>query len=315
MADIMSQIILTGICLFLRPEAGKPPEAAVFMDGRTNLDETASAHPHHVYLVIDQSAYTVNQTKYTDEGLLIPAVKAGAFGKKFDVYTLDDRLIRIGSPATQGELTDDLDNAKFPIPHLKKAWPRIMGGGHKEIEGLHLSKRPDALKNLVNARFELLSGDLNVSFANDDQWQFAPGVLFHTRLEGEIPQEVTLKQTLVDDGVNFLIYDFSKAKLTHALKVKPKSGNTVTVLLANVPENDIFPSDSCVTEVDCLKDPENICCKDHHFSIYYKAFENQPGDPPLPHKLPNALALGLPHDGSAPLFRVGGANCGPAQQP
>jgi hypothetical protein len=324
MADIFSHIVLTGICLFLRPEAGRPPEAAVFMEGRKSA---AADMQHHVYLAVNAEDYDVRQTP---DGALTPDIRPDAGGRKYRVYTLDDRLIRIKTTAKESVVKDELENSA--VPHLGEVWPQMTGSAHSINKKLHLSKRDPELKDRVNGRLELPSGTLKVAYTNvHDEWTFIPSVPFNPQVKGPIPQEVTLDQTLVDSNpaIQLEIMNVDDASLVTVLTITRSTkhpGGDLLVLLANVPKADLFPSTRC-TDVDCqiANNSTRDCCVDHHFKLYYNAFDRPPRNPPIPHKtaqlpiiLPNQMAppsMILPHDGSTELFQVGGANCGPAQQP
>jgi hypothetical protein len=303
MFDVISQIVLTGICLLLRPDAATPPEAAVFLDGR---NEHAV---HNVYLVVDYELYEVTSSTGNP---IQPEIGDG--GKNYYVIQLENNLIEVASIVTDG----GLDDSKIDkVPHLGKAWPRmIIGGGHKEVKELHQPKRDPRLVGYVNSRLQLTHGTLKVTYADPDLWRFAPGVMLNPTYELAIPQEVTLESNLVEDSLRLAVRDIDDLELKYILTIKPLDANTteIRVLLANVPKTDLFPTDVCRTEVVCEQTPDHPCCTDHHFKLYYKAFSDQPGNPPIPHKLPKVSAL-MNASTAVKLFRVGGANCGPAQQP
>jgi hypothetical protein len=307
MLEIASHIILTGICLFVAPDKKSPPESVVFMDGRT--DRTGGtidpAMVHHVYLAIEDKDYTA----IADPAGVVPErTVIGDGGRNFTVFTLDDAVIT-PLAVKQGSIQGLLPT----VTHLSDVWPKMMGGAHTPNAHLREARRDPSLEHRVNSRLILAGGDVSVSYRNGDVWEFDPNVLFHATMSQAIPQEVRFNSTIIGGALALEIREASTLELKTAITITPKSGTDVTVLLANVPAADLFPTDTCTTEIDCLVQPDHACCTDHHFELYYDAFDSPPSKPPIPHKKVIVKTSALPQE--VLLFRVGGANCGPAQQP
>jgi len=304
MNEILSHIVLTGICLILRPDAASPPKAVVFPQGRSNASGPLNPE-HNLYLAVEETPYEITQLPINT----LPVKRmVGYGGKYYSVIVLNERLLEVTS-VKEGSLEDAIDG----VPRIRDIWPRILGGPHKEPAELHLDKRPASLKERINSRLKLPNGKLSIRYNSVDRWRFEPGVLFHSNLETRIPQELQVVSTILGSGLTFAVRDAETNDLQVLLTITPKTGKVVTALLAHVPKEDLFPNDVCKTEVDCSKQAHHICCTDHHFALYYKAYDDPPNDPPVPHKLlQGAIA---PGDPSVLLARVGGSNCGPVQFP
>jgi len=309
MPEIVTHIILTGICLFVRPDAMKPPEAALFMDGRTDLQgkPVTPEHEHHVYLAVNTDEYTLDLYTQQDQTPLHYEDMVGTMGAHFRVVTLDDTSIEVASVVSEGEVTADLTD----VPSLREAWPKMVGGAHKEAKELHQHHGQVPLKGRLNARLELVYGNLKARQTNADVWVFDPDVRFHTPRTGTISQEVDFYAHVQGDSLRLAIRAAGNGALRSIVTITPidASATKLEVLLANVPKKDLFPNNSCKT-IDCKVEKQNICCADHHFALYYKAFNKPPSAPPIPHKQPDAIV-----PGPFGLHRVGGADCGPAQVP
>jgi hypothetical protein len=291
--EFKATIVFTGICLFLRPDGGGPPHWAHFMDGRQH-----GCDPHNLYLAVDHAKYTIHQLP-VEQSLPVDCYP-DKDGHLFSVVRLDGTLIEVASIVKEGLVTErDLAD----VPRLGDVWPKmIIGGCHKEAAELHHDKWHDKLKNRVNSRFRLRVGDLAVRYMDYQAWRFEPVVPMRPAREGYIPQEIGLQVTPLEKGLDLEIRDTVTNELKVLLQIRPKdeSAHEMLVMLANVPVDDLFPKDE--------PDPNET---DHHFTIYYKAYDDPPNDPPIPHKIKSAVRP----DAFPGLERAGGANCGPAIQP
>lgn len=312
MSATIANIVLTGICMFVRPDTHSNPHSALFMEGRTDRkgNQYPDAMKHHVFLIINSDLHQIDGDGLTYETM------SDSTGSNYWIFTLDDSLVEVASVMQEDSLcAHDMNQ----IASLADVWPRIIGGAHPGSPDLQLPHRTAALKYRVNSRFALKAGELAPSYVNSDQWLFQPGVTFHAAKQGWIPQEVTLSTTLDEDALELSVRDVMSGTLNAVISVKPNSGTQINVVLANVPHDDLLPNSTCAN-YDCQANPDHPCCTDHHFELYYRAYDDPPDHPPVPHRLPTKVSP-PPLTGScekgqvANFFRVGGPNCGPEQYP
>jgi len=294
MSELVARIVFTGICMFVHPEDGKkPPEAALFM----------KTPGHQVFLALRSDLYRLEQT-----GSITITTMPGEAGVDYSVVQLDGKIIEIGSAVKEG--TVEVEDLQY-VPSMGKVWPRMFFGTHKGAKELH-EPLITALKDRVNARFDLAGGRLKNTYVSAYHWQFRPKVATRHQLETPIAQEVTLRSTIAGNILELRIRDRENGSLQSILKIERRVPNIdVVVLLANVPRSDLFPKAVCNEATACETHPE--CCADPHFVHYYNAFDDRPGDPPVPFRLP--IVSSDTQMRELQLYRVGGANCGPTQYP
>lgn len=293
MSDLAARIVFTGICMFVHPEDGvKPPEAALFM----------KTPGHHVYLAVRADLYELTQT-----GSLTIRTVPGDMGVDYNVIQLDEKIIAVTSVVKEGAVV--VDDLQY-VPSMGKVWPRMFFGHHTGAAELH-EPLINALKDRISSRFNLTSGRLKNTYVSEYEWQFRPKVMTRHQLQQRIAQEVTLESTLVGDALELSIRNRLTGDLESVLKIKSPGGFDVVVLLANVPERDLFPKVVCNEANACETHPE--CCADPHFVHYYNAFNDPPDKPPVPFRLPAGSSS--PEMKDLQLYRAGGANCGPTQYP
>jgi len=291
----VARLVLTGICMFSRPEANKPPDAALFMDGRSH------AAAHHVFLAVNAEKYDV-----TDTGTLPLEDWTDAGGTKYTVVKLDDLLIQVNSTV----LEHVVNASNFKVTEISRVWPRIMFGAHSRAAALRTFPRDPSLRTRLNARLNLPHGTLETRPPDPTQWQFDPNVFLHRHVETPIAQEVTMTSTIDGSSLMLGVYNFDNDHPMDVITITPRPGvKEIETLLANVPRDDVFAAGSCAN-VDCTQTPDHICCTDHHFALYYNAYARQPRRPPVPHRI---LSGGAPTDDLVHLQRVGAANCGPTE--
>jgi hypothetical protein len=311
----LATIVITGICMFVRPKADEPPRSALFMEARKDRQGSPVPEPHHVFLAIDADKYHVTNTAPPEDQ---PDNWTSPHGGNFTVFVLDDKSIDVAVQSA-----GPVDDHDLTVTTMKQAWPRIPYGGHscaKELRDDEM-ERPAKLRNRVNARLRLRSGTLHTMETSSAIWRIEPKVMLRSQFEGKISQEVEWEVRPKNAGrLDLTVYDYDNTSSHFDITISPiVSGDEIRVLLANVPDTDLFPANSCIN-VDCAASPHDICCMDHHFVYYYNAFDNPPSDPPLPHRVANPSAhpvnVAVAPDGSAVhLFRVEGSNCGPTQWP
>lgn len=313
MPDIVSHIIVTGICLFVRPNTTDPPKRAVFMEGRRDRrgQILEGCNQHHLYLAVENRKYEIDQ----DPPNKIDFEKVvGTGNRSFMVAVLDDYHLQVTSAVRETQVKDAIGD----LPHLGRVWcHRISGDARAVNPDLYLDRRSKAMQNRINSILTMPNGEAKIRFNSLAEWGFSPRMFPRSEVVGTIPQEVSLDSTLQGDALEISVSDVDDRTLVTKIRIKRRDSffGDISVLLANVPDKDLFPDDACMASVDCAKSPHHICCTDHHFALYYNAFDDPPNNPPIPLRRSRTMTSELSADPRTFLYREGGGDCGPANQP
>lgn len=329
-----ARIIFTGLVTLIEPQTidGNSSAAAVFPN--------AQSAAHFTYIAVSDGFILDGDTEAADRRI---AKWVSPLGREYQVLELyGERVVLKELPSGNAffELKKSSDyKTRFPrnereakslqwIPRMPAAWPRMFPGLKRRALPSFLKE--DADPELVAARFELPDqSELSTLWMTTDVWRLAPGRALRTDLRQAVAHEVEAYLRDITDLMTFEVTPLQACKGKPAncipeplIFTVKRSANTtpekpITILMANTPRDDIAPSNSppfyCGSPepgFECAVKGVPPChCADFHFRMYYRMFESQPDDAPVPFMISHGAPLMVTTQ------RVGGANCGPSGYP